>query len=107
MTLHFERKLDTCDPDDIAINFVSYILIISGTIIIVYIHLKSSVATYHQQYTYIASYNITITIAMCVTVYLSHAHVSSKILRQLAIFKTSVFSAPKSTSSYRIQSSRT
>ena len=39
-TLQFERKLDTCDPDDIAINFVSYILIISGTIIIVYIHLK-------------------------------------------------------------------
>ena len=23
-TLQFERKLETCDPDDIAINFVSY-----------------------------------------------------------------------------------
>ena len=43
---------------------------------------------------------------MCVTVYLSHAHVSSKILRQLAIFKTSVFSAPKSTSGYRISNDK-
>ena len=24
-TLQFERKLETCDPDDLAINFVSYI----------------------------------------------------------------------------------
>ena len=35
-TLQFERKFDTCDPDDIAINFVSHSLIISWTVIIVY-----------------------------------------------------------------------
>lgn len=56
-TLQFERKLDTCDPDDIAINFVSYtytllvVLYMYSYLVYSYVHItmQQYVYTYHIQ----------------------------------------------------------